>query len=266
MDSWQQQQQDLLPWEQPERQHQSDGWATAGSSSSSRGGNSWSEGGGRGRSNNVSSNRYNSSNNRPGGRDPNVRLQQMDYMQEMGSGRYSDEDSRSERWQQQQGYSSTRNSSSRKQQGGWDDDVRLQQMDFMGEMGSGRYSDNDDELTTGFNQEAAGLGFGGRRGGPLDQAAAGWKPRGAGYISQKGLGGKGDRVRQRQMDYMQEMGSGRYNDGDSDIELWGGHGQRNAAAAPPKRDDRVRHRQIEYMEDMGSERYSSSSDDDGFEL
>jgi hypothetical protein len=76
-------------------------------------------------------------------------------------------------------------------------------------------------------------------------------------------------VRERQVDYMQSMGSYRYADGDADGADDGGiDGFDSGAslnAAPPGgiggRDDEVRLRQMAWMGELGSDRYSDNDDD-----
>ncbi|WIA14911.1 hypothetical protein OEZ85_001625 [Tetradesmus obliquus] len=213
-----------------------------------------------------------------GGRDDSVRERQMDFMGEMGSGRYSDDES-GPGFDAAPGRGRGRGGQQQQQYGGRDDSYRQQQMSYMGEMGSGRYSDD-------YNSGSDGMSGSGdedwqpgqqqhRRGGSAGRGAA---PAGRGVGG--AFGGTGDAVRQRQMSYMEEMGSGRYSD-DDDFEgpagsggrradraaaAWGGgEGAGGAAGDVGGRDDSVRERQMDFMGEMGSGRYSDMDDAGGDE-
>jgi hypothetical protein len=186
-----------------------------------------------------------------GGRDDSVRQDQMDWMGEMGSGRYSDDEGGNAA---PSGYNAAGRDG--KEIGGRDDSWRQQQMSYMEEMGSGRYS-NGSGLSGSGDEWRPPPARRGTAGG-----AAGAAPAGLGVG--KAFGGTGDAVRRGQMSYMEDMGSGRYSDDegpDAGREAGRAGGVWGAArGSGGGKDESVRERQMDFMGEMGSGRYSDMDD------
>jgi hypothetical protein len=183
-----------------------------------------------------------------GGRDDSVRLEQMDWMGEMGSGRYSDDEG-------PDAAHGSYDAAGRggRQIGGWDDSWRQQQMSYMEEMGSGRYSDEGCLSGSGDEWQPPPP----RRAAPGGAAGAAPAGRGVG----RAFGGTGEAVRRGQMSYMEEMGSGRYSDDEGADVPGAGAGAWGAAAGDVGgKDESVRQRQMDFMGEMGSGRYSDMDD------
>jgi hypothetical protein len=133
----------------------------------------------------------------------------MDYMNEMGSGRYRDGPAPSYAdeggWKQQQQQQQPRQQWQQQQQPGAGRDggtTRMRQLDYMGAMGSDRYSDDDDRTNydrlEGLDGSQQGLDSLGQQ----QQRVGGGKDNGA--------------TMKRQLGFMAEMGSDRYSDDDED--------------------------------------------------